>query len=415
MNRAAILRSSASLLAALCASNAAHAQLTPALPHEFIVRVKVGETIADVADSYGAEVACGLASQRLYLLRTTPAGPSDDATEGALEVDDRLDNVERNYENAVDDGHTQSFFVSAAPSEFLTQPCWPQIGLPWAPIAWEGQDVTIAILDTGVNPHERFASKMLSDGTSFIDSATPMIDAPTGVDTNGNGRFDELAGHGTFLAGLIAETAPRSRILPIRVLDSDGVGSTFATTCGIYYAVEHGARIINVSLGSATPSALLDEAVAAAVRAGSLVVAAAGNGGGNAPDYPAAIPGAIAVASVDEQFILTPWSNLGPSIRFAAPGVDIVSTVGATDYAKASGTSMSTAFVSGTLARVISRMPKETAADTVNALWQKSLPIDVLNPDAAGQVGRAVITTGPWNLPTKPKSTNAPKVVIGPR
>jgi hypothetical protein len=106
---------------------------------------------------------------------------------------------------------------------------------------------------------------------------------------------------------------------------------------------------------------------------------------------------------------------LGPSIRFAAPGVDIVSTVGATDYAKASGTSMSTAFVSGTLARVISRMPKETAADTVNALWQKSLPIDVLNPDAAGQVGRAVITTGPWNLPTKPKSTKAPKVVIGPR
>jgi len=409
MNRAAILRSSASLLAALCASNAAHAQLTPALPHEFIVRVKVGETIADVADSYGAEVACGLASQRLYLLRTTPAGPSDDATEGALEVDDRLDNVERNYENAIDDGHTQSFFVSAAPSEFLTQPCWRQIGLPSAPIAWEGQDVTIAILDTGVNLHDRFASKVRLDGTSFIDAELPVIDVASGLDTNGNGRADELAGHGTFIAGLITQVAPRSRVLPIRVLDSDGVGSTFATTCGIYYAIEHGARIINVSLGSATPSALLDEAVAAAVKAKVVVVAAAGNAGLAAPEYPAATRGAIAVASIDESFMLAPWSNFGAAVRFAAPGGDIVSTAGIDEYAKASGTSMSTAIVTGTLARVISRMPKDSAFDAADALWRASRSIDACNPDVAGQVGRAVTATGPWTPPPKPMMIKAPR------
>lgn len=393
-------------LMALCGTALAQTSL----PHEFVVRLVENETIEDVAESHGAQILARFDAQRLYLLHSDPFRPDDDQNEAELDADDRLEHVERNFENSVADGHTQSFFVSTAPSSFLQQPCWDRIGLPMAPPAYNGTKITVAVLDTGVNLHARFASRVRLDGTDFIGADLPTIDVPSGLDTNGNGRLDDLAGHGTFIAGLITHVAPGCQILPIRVLDSDGIGSTYSTVCGIYYALSHGAKVINVSLGGLADSPLYHDAIAAANAAGALVVSAAGNEGSNTPQYPAAIPGAIGVDSLSLDDTLAPWSCYGSYVTFAAPGTDIVSTFGTDSYAIASGTSMSSALVAGCAARMKSCAPSEGSSFTTAALVRMARSIDGCNTDHPGEVGRAIRLDGFW--PAQPKSARAVKTQL---
>ncbi|MCX5688674.1 MAG: S8 family serine peptidase [Planctomycetota bacterium] len=394
-------------LMALCGTALAQTSL----PHEFVVRLVDGETIEDVAESHNAQILARFDAQRLYLLHSDPFQPDDDQNEVELGADDRFEHVERNYDNSVADGHTQSFFVSTAPSSFLQQPCWDRIGLPLAPAIYGGTKITVAVLDTGVNLHARFASRVRLDGADFIGTQLPTVDLPTGVDTNGNGRLDDLAGHGTFIAGLISQVAPGCRILPIRVLDSDGVGSTYSTVCGMYYAVSRGAKVINVSLGGVTDSPLFHDAIAAAAAAGAVVVSASGNTGSSAPQYPAAVPGAVAVASLSLDNTLSPWSCYGSYVMFAAPGTDIVSTFGTDGYARASGTSMSSALVAGCVARMKSCLPSLGSAAITAALLNMSQPIDDCNPDHPGEVGRAVRLDRRW--PVRPDSVQT--IVRGPK
>ena len=393
-------------LMALCGTALAQTSL----PHEFVVRLVEDETIEDVAESHGAQILARFDAQRLYLLHSDPFQPDDDESEIELDADDRFEHVERNFENSVADGHTQSFFVSTAPSSFLEQPCWDRIGLPMAPSIYNGTKITVAVLDTGVNLHARFASRVRPDGVDFIGTDLPTIDVPTGIDTNGNGRMDDLAGHGTFIAGLISHVAPGCRILPIRVLDSDGMGSTYSTVCGIYYALSLGAQVINVSLGGLVDSPLYHDAIAAATAAGAIVVSAAGNEGSSVPQYPAAIPGAVGVASLSLDNTLPPWSCYGSHVMFAAPGTDIVSTFGTDGYALASGTSMSSALVAGSMARMKSCLPAQSTVFVTSALLTMADRIDGCNPDHPGEVGRAVRLDRPW--PVQPKSGRAIKTLL---
>nr|ADL09141.1 thermitase precursor [Laceyella sacchari] len=214
-----------------------------------------------------------------------------------------------------------------------------------APQAWdiaEGSGVKIAIVDTGVQSnHPDLAGKVVG-GWDFVDNdSTPQ---------DGNG-------HGTHCAGIaaavtnnstgIAGTAPKASILAVRVLNNSGSGTWTAVANGITYAADQGAKVISLSLGGTVGNSGLQQAVDYAWSKGSVVVAAAGNAGNTAPNYPAYYSNAIAVASTDQNDNKSSFSTYGSWVDVAAPGSSIYSTYPTSTYASLSGTSMATPHVAG--------------------------------------------------------------------
>jgi hypothetical protein len=236
--------------------------------------------------------------------------------------------------------------------------------------AWNvtrGTNVKVAVIDSGVNgSHEDLAGSVLH-GIDYIDAGS-------------DGRKDPN-GHGTHVAGVIAAhvnnargiagAAPGVKILPVRVLDSNGGGVASNVAKGIIWATDHGARVINLSLGGGEAPGIR-EAMQYANRKGAVVLAAGGNDGqsGNDPMYPAAYPEAIAVAGVDDNLGHMAIGNTGKYIDVAAPGVGIVSTWGSsnTAYASATGSSMATPYAAAAAALIVSENPKASVDRVTNLL-----------------------------------------------
>jgi thermitase len=181
-------------------------------------------------------------------------------------------------------------------------------------------------------------------------------------------------GHGTAMASLIGGTggaAPGAKILGFTVLDGKGTGDSFSLAKAIYAAVDQGAKVINMSLGSSGDCGVVREAVAYALSKQVALVAAAGNEAVNRVAYPAAYEGVVAVGSVDgdrgnAQHLY--FSNRGEAVDVVAPGFAVVADWPGGKKVEVSGTSASTALVSGAIAAVLSREPNLTgkqAADLV--------------------------------------------------
>jgi len=226
--------------------------------------------------------------------------------------------------------------------------------------AWDlarGNGVTVAVLDSGVDfDHPDLQGRVITPGLNLL--------APGGA------RDDR--GHGTMVAGIIAANrgnrrgiagiAPGARILPVKVLDRDGVGDDIDIATGMAWAVARGADIINLSLGGPGESPLLTAAVANARAKGVVVVAAAGNDGRGLVEVPAAIPGVLAVSATGNAGGMAAFSSFGPEVSVAAPGVRITSTdlgrpAGSDTYSSESGTSFAAPIVAGVAALVRSRFP----------------------------------------------------------
>src|SRR4051794_12301457 len=232
--------------------------------------------------------------------------------------------------------------------------------------ATRGAGVTVAVIDTGVlGNHEDLAGSVISG-----------IDYVNGTD----GRIDP-GGHGTHVAGIIAAhvnngvgiagAAPSVKIMPVRVLDANGSGVSSNVALGIIWAADHGARVINLSLGGG-PSPGIQTAMQYALSKQVVVVAAAGNGyqSGNTPTYPGAYPEAIAVAAINQNRQHASFSNTGAYVDIAAPGDLIWSAWGSgpTQYGLASGTSMATPYVAAAAALVIAANKSLTAAKVTHLL-----------------------------------------------
>lgn len=206
-----------------------------------------------------------------------------------------------------------------------------------------GKGVTVAVLDTGITEHPAL-------------SHVPM----TRMDLVKDGQ--EPAGHGTAMATLIAGNdptfggvAPASRLLDIRVADSNGESNTALVAQGIMAAVDQGAKLINISLGTHADSLTLRRAVEYAAARGVVVVAAAGNEQASSLSFPAAYSGVISVAAVDAQGRQAFFSNSGDGLFISAPGVGIVTGYSNQATVISSGTSQATALVSGVISAVFSR------------------------------------------------------------
>src|SRR4051812_29158833 len=198
-----------------------------------------------------------------------------------------------------------------------------QIGMPEAWKLADGNGVIVAVLDTGVAFEDYKTFHLLPDlkGITFVEP----------FDFVGNTKHaNDDHGHGSHVTGTIAQVtdngigvagvARNVRIMPLKVLSGSGSGSVAGIADAIRYAADKGAKVINMSLGGAFPSTVLKKAVAYAHAKGVIVVCAAGNDGRGKVGYPAAYPGAVAVAATQFDEATTFYSNWGKEIDIAAPG-----------------------------------------------------------------------------------------------
>jgi thermitase len=194
--------------------------------------------------------------------------------------------------------------------------------------------IRVAILDTGIDAaHPALAGRVVAS-----------------VNFTGSGTETDVIGHGTHVAGIIASNAGNVEILNVKVADDSGVTDHETLTKGIVWAVENGAKIINISLTVREPGSDLERAVAEALATGIIVVAAAGNQGADAPSYPAAYPGVISAGATDSQGKIAVWSNGGTAVSTTAPGVSILSAIPGGGWGVKSGTSQAAARVTASIA-----------------------------------------------------------------
>lgn len=224
-----------------------------------------------------------------------------------------------------------------------------------------GAGVTVALIDTGVDlNHPDLAGSLLPNGFNFGENNTSVQD---------------LNGHGTTVAGIIAAAtnnnlgvtslAPEAKILPIKVSNgSTGSFTSLQLSKAIDYAVDQGAKVINLSLTVESQPQLVREALQRALDRGIVVVAAAGNKSGTV-EFPASMPGVIGVAATDQQGWLASFSNRGSEVAIAAPGVAVVSTGLGGGYSSGTGTSFSTPIVVAAVADMLSINPF-LSADSLN-------------------------------------------------
>ncbi|MFS0561448.1 processed acidic surface protein [Terribacillus sp. 179-K 1B1 HS] len=245
-----------------------------------------------------------------------------------------------------------------------------------APMAWEdgltGNGVKIAIMDSGIYPHEDLE---IAGGFSAVDYTT---------------SYDDDDGHGTHVAGIIGAKhdgkgidgiAPDAELYAVKVLDETGEGYLSDLLEGIDWAITQNMDIINLSMGTADKSDALEDAVGKAYQAGILLVAASGNEGAGYPvDYPAAYEPVIAVSATDSNNNITSFSSVGDKVEIAAPGADIQSTLPGADYGVMSGTSQATSHVSAMLAILKQQFPADTNGQLRQRLQQYSTDL--------GQEGR---------------------------
>lgn len=286
-----------------------------------------------------------------------------------------------------------------------------------------GSNITVAVVDTGIDyNHEDLVNKVIG-----------------GIDYTGTGSYNDNEGHGTHVAGTIAAIsnnakgilgiAPSTKLLAVKVLDANGEGDTLSISQGIIWAADHGAKIINLSLGSTSSDQILKNSIDYASNKGVILVAAAGNDGSKNICYPAAYDNVLSVGATNESNELASFSNFGDKIDFVAPGVNILSTVPSfyNYYEYMSGTSMSTAVASGQLALLVSNNPNLTVSSIrsnlknysfVNSVTDKSYGAGILDITKAisGQsttLKPVYTSTRDDNTYTKATDVNSSKLLSG--
>jgi subtilisin family serine protease len=213
-----------------------------------------------------------------------------------------------------------------------------------------GQGIRVAILDTGVVANHPDLAGAIDEVHDFTGSFWSTADR---------------VGHGTHVSGIVGArrndvgvvgVAPECRLLMAKVLGDDGAGDAQSVAAGIDWAVSAGADVLSMSFGSPQSSPEIEQAIARAIAQKRFVVCAAGNNGQpDSVDYPARSGATVAVGSVDQNGTVSSFSSRGDQVDVCAPGENILSTYLQNGYARLSGTSMATPFVTGVVALLLAK------------------------------------------------------------
>jgi subtilisin family serine protease len=254
--------------------------------------------------------------------------------------------------------------------------------------------VVVAVLDTGIDATHPDLTANLVVGTSILD---------------GSNGFTDPSGHGTMVAGAVAartNSMPAEgiagvayagvRLMPVTVLDADGLGQDSNVIEGVIWAADHGAHVIVMAFSNPGFSDSLQEAIDYAWSKNVVLVAATGNDGLGTPTYPAGDRGVIGVSATDENDELASFSNYGPSVFLAAPGTNILTTDIGSSYIAISGTSTSAALVAGAAAQMLAIDPTLTNGVVVGRLARTADPAGTQEETGNGRVNlaRALLDTG---------------------
>lgn len=361
---------------------------------QVIVKLQPGVTIDSINQTYGTMTEVELVPGRgVYLLQALQ-GSVVDILLDQMEDDERLVYAEPNLiAEAPESVRSKDWNWGGQEAEpYSDQYALPSINLAGAHGHSTGANTITAVIDTGVQlNHPVLAGRLTTVQADFIDGDGIAYDEPNGQDDDGDGEVDESTGHGTHVAGIVLLVAPDTRIMPVRVLDSDGMGDAFAVAEGILFAVENGANVINLSLGTTGESDLLEEVIEEATQSGVLVVAAAGNLGTRQEVYPAADECALAVTSIGPTDRRSEFASYGSWVSLAAPGESIYSAFPIDGYAWWSGTSMAAPFVSGQAVLLFSYEPSLNIIDAADLLGGTAQSLDPANRRQAGLLGAGKI------------------------
>src|SRR5947209_692720 len=298
------------------------------------------------------------------------------------------------------------FYGSPVLSSYVNQPAVVLIGSAEAHQFFATGAGIVAVIDTGVDPNHPVLKASLVPGFDFtrnlpgmpsefadlgqstasiLDQSTASIlDQQTIVILNQSTasildqstasildtrQVPRTFGHGTMVAGIIHLVAPTAQIMPLKAFEADGTAHLFDILHAIYYAVDHGAKVINMSFSTEQRSAELKRAISYAASRGVVCVSSAGNNGSRQRVYPAAFDNVLGVGSTNNLDARSTFSNFGDDdVKLAAPGEGIITTYPGGHYAAAWGTSFSTAFVSGGAALLLQmnmRTHEEAVADAL--------------------------------------------------
>jgi len=383
---------------------------------EVIVEIKAGASIDAVNDRIGTTTLRRIYGTNFYRLRT-PKGKKENKFRKRLARD--VDVLSATLNPVISSpftafgrslmGFPDGYAMPGkSQAEYTSQTqLIEMLNLTEVQVRSKGKGVVIAVIDTGVskrhpdlNGHlwtdERAngeirdnlidddADGLVDDyqGWDFVDSDKDADDLPGDPNTT-------VAGHGSFIAGLILLVAPEARIMPLRAFPADGMTDAFTVAECVKYAADHGANVINLSLGSPDASPLLQDAIDDARRRGIVVVAAVGNESSEAPpQFPSSSTEVMAVTAIDYTSRRAHFSNFGAHVDVSAPGVGLISvypSASGPDYASWSGTSFAAPFASAEAALILASRP--TNPDTKKTIEDSAVSIDDLNPGFGGKLG----------------------------
>lgn len=331
------------------------------VPGQILVKPRAGVSEKTLAAKFGAHGALSRSTLRHLNVRVVNVPEQNaDAVLAALKNDPEIEFAERDY-------FAQAAFV----------PNDPYVGDEWhlakiqAFEAWQGTtgntNVIVAVLDSGVDTNQPDLAGRLLPGYDFVDGTSNMVD-DFGHGTAVTGTIAADGNNGVGVAGV----AYGCSVLPVKVMDSSGFAAYSTIASGINYAVENGARVINLSVAGSDASGTLQQAINFAWSNNVVVVAAAGNAATSTPMYPAACSNVLAVSATAQDDSLAYFSSYGNYVQISAPGEMIWTTQASLNnpYAPWQGTSFASPVVAGVAALVLSANPTLSNAQIVSLLEQ---------------------------------------------
>lgn len=314
------------------------------------------------------------------------------------------DNAYANSSSYLTDKTPTSYYGATVWHGYLAQPANELIRASLAQSKFQvtGSGVTVAVIDTGVDPTNAVLKSVLVSGYDFtrnVSGGSEMSDVQTSPNLSStedgevnqrtvavldqrtvavlDGQQYTAFGHGTMTAGLVHLVAPQAKIMPLKAFSADGTGYLSNVLRAIYYATANHAAVMNMSFDFTNNSPELATAVKYANSKGVISVASAGNDGQYTYVYPGALPSVVNVASTSNQDTQSTFTNYGtPPVFMAAPGEGVMSTYPWGTYAAGWGTSLSTPLVSGTAALMLGANGNCHPANVASGLSHAALIFD---------------------------------------